>query len=495
MKRVLALVLAALFLAACPGNNEPPSADTGTTTGTSTQVPGDPQRVQYTAINSSVYVPADTINGWIGATPIDTQAMAQHAWQIWGGMTADSGQQINGQIVPVWETWYDSTEVYQAGPGSGAQNSGDTAAVAARPQHQKSHPKRRFHFPDQFFKKAHGLGVRAALPSGSLPGILLSFNRFTQEMKDHVATNRYYDQTVLTNLNNSWPANTPLENRTIQTFPNTSIMLKPVFWVIPGNQATPVPYWAGNGSNATSNAQNPTPDTWKQCVLADPTGQAKNDQPIDCNGTQLAAGSYQVVPVSTDPTKSAFYAIQLTQAEIDDLKLLNQNEVLGGSNVQVNQLKAGDYALFVASHVSTREIDNWTWQTFWWSPDPQNAPNLPENYTTAPATIAEPWNNYVACTAYYMVAPPTDSNGKPLYCFNPYLETGLTQLQNEPRTSGATGVASNCMTCHRAAAWPTNDYAQAFLLQPNDAKWFTGNTKVDFAWSMQNFAHSAPFVP
>ena len=49
--------------------------------------------------------------------------------------------------------------------------------------------------------------------------------------------------------------------------------------------------------------------------------------------------------------------------------------------------------------------------------------------------------------------PVLDPNGQPLLCYNPYLETDLTGLFNKDQSQQATGVSSNCMTCHRAAAW------------------------------------------
>jgi hypothetical protein len=96
---------------------------------------------------------------------------------------------------------------------------------------------------------------------------------------------------------------------------------------------------------------------------------------------------------------------------------------------------------------------------------------------------------YAGCSAYYMVNPPGSQTGTPRLCYNPYLETDLTGLNGKDKTGSGTGVQSNCMTCHRAAAWPDNSYAIAFELDAGDPIWFKTNTKLDFAWSMQNFAH------
>ena len=269
-------------------------------------------------------------------------------------------------------------------------------------------------------------------------------------------------------------------------------MTKPVFWIVSGTQPTMVPYWNGLSGNVSTSSTNPSNTTWKQCVLADPTGQAKNDIDRVCNQgnpgqTTMKAGTYQVVKVSAKPADSDFYAFQLTQSEVDDLKQFADE--LGNSNIDVSKVAVGDYSLLVAMHVSTREIDNWTWQSFWWQPNPAQLAPDPPTAMSPPSSIPKPWNQYAGCTAYYMVNPPNAPDGQGRLCYNPYLETDLTQLRGPDKTGNGYGVQSNCMTCHRAAAWSDNQYAIAFQLDPSDKLWFGNNTKVDFAWSMQTFAH------
>jgi hypothetical protein len=486
MRRSFALVALVLCLFACQ-RERPATETTATTTATATTAatPASQQVIRYTAINPSVFVPTATIDGWINATPPNDAAIADHAWSVWSAMNQPSGQSYNNTPLPVWETWYDSSVVYKVDESTSLDAAQGADAALAKAKNRRVIPQRRLHRPNQFFK-GHTAALSGA-PSGN-QGLLLTFNRFTQEMKDHVWNNQYYLKSTLTTLNNGWPASTPIANRAILPFPNTSIMTKPVFWIISGTDPTMVPYWNGLGSNASTNAANPANPTWKQCVLVDPTGQAKNDQDRVCNQgqpgqTTMKAGSYQVVPLN------AFYAFQLTQSEVDDLKQFADE--LGNSNMSVDQVKAGDYALLVAMHVSTREIDNWTWQSFWWQPS-SNLTNLPADPPTAmapPASVAAPWNMYAGCTAYYMVNPPGSPTGQQRLCYNPYLETDLTGLKGKDKTGSGTGVQTNCMTCHRAAAWPTNQYAIDFQLDPGDPVWFTGLTKLDFAWSMQSFAH------
>lgn len=499
MRRSLSLIALALCLFAC--KVEQPASDTAATNtdtaAPAASAPSGDTLINYVAVNQSVFVPMNTIDGWINANPPNDAAIDDHAWDLWTAINVDSGQSYNGTPLPVWETWYDATVVYKTDEATAPTASADAAQQGGDPMatmpKRRTIPQRRFHRPNQFFKghaPADSQKTARATPTGNA-GLLLTFNRFTEEMRKHVWDNSYYLKSKLDSVNSGWNASTPVADRAIQPFPNTSIMTKPVFWIISGTQPTMVPYWNGLGSNASTDAQNPKNQTWKQCVLADPTGTAKNDVDRVCNQgqpgqTTMKAGTYQVVRVNANPANSAFYAFQLTQQEVDDLE--EYADELGNSNT--SNPKAGDFALLVAMHVSTREIDNWTWQSFWWQPAPNvTLPADPPTAMAPPSSVPKPWNMYAGCSAYYMVNPPGAPNGTGRLCYNPYLETDLTGLKGKDKTGQGAGVQSNCMTCHRAAAWRRNSYAIAFQLNADDKLWFGDNTKLDFAWSMQNFAH------
>src|SRR5262249_62102839 len=50
----------------------------------------------------------DTVNGWIDTD--DNKAIVSHAWELWGALTSLTPQELNGQKVPVYETWRDADE-------------------------------------------------------------------------------------------------------------------------------------------------------------------------------------------------------------------------------------------------------------------------------------------------------------------------------------------------------------------------------------------------
>jgi hypothetical protein len=126
---------------------------------------------------------------------------------------------------------------------------------------------------------------------------------------------------------------------------------------------------------------------------------------------------------------------------------------------------AGDYAILVAMHVAGREIARWTWQTFWWTPTPDDpqAPSSPAIASLRPAQLTGAARNYAMSAAYDMTIPGQpnvggQNSGSAIYAYNPYLEArfGPSNLPNSLAGYGPdgkpannnVGVNCNCMSCH-----------------------------------------------
>jgi len=393
----------------------------------------------YTPLSVSSGLPgdADTIQGWIDEG--NDEAMHGHALEIWGALNQDSGQVFQGRRLPIWETWYSGDEIYDS----------QTACSST----QRPSATTNFENPRQLFK--HGVADEATT----------SFNKFNGEYAQNVCDNLYNNPDVLTSLNESFTPSTPIADRSIQDFPNATVALKPVFMLVSQSGLTSMPYW--NGAENSTNFAMPSSNTWTQCVAVDPLNRS-DMKPVTqaCNGSPTVQ---QVVPLNE------FYHFALTQGDIDNLSGFAPAQELAGAQV-------GDYAVLVAMHVTMREIPQWTWQTFWWHPDPANSP-APAVSRPAEvlAKIPAPFNHYAMCTAYQMMLPESPSSTTPLICFNPYLEPGLT---------GVVGKESNCMTCHSLASWGNGgdfggglDYqANGYIDQSSDL--FSDVTKLDFLWSV-----------
>lgn len=441
--------------------------------------------IPYVPIDNSTFVHEAVIDAWIERpSGPDLDSIWGHGWDLWRAINAPSGYSLNGTPLPVWETWYSDEEAFL---------DNQDALAASRdfdPLAQSFHAGA--------LRNAHDTDV-------PLPAASLTFNRFNRPMFDAIQENRYYDRQVLQALANGFDAaGTPPALRSVMEFPNTSVMLKPVWFVVPGDRPSMLPYWAGDAPDVAADVDNPTWGTWKQCVLVDPTGTATPDEDRVCNAgnpgeTPAPARSYAVKQLSTDPAASDFYAFRITQEEVDSFgqfKMLFDNTNKEG---KVEEIEAGDYAVLLAMHTSTREIEDWTWQTFWWVPDPTTVVATPPHAQRAPSSIPAPFRSFHMCSAYFMTTPPdAGPAGEPWTCFNPYLESDLTDLYSADRSvDDQVGKQSNCMTCHRVAKFSAAskvEYAASGYVDKSDPAWFADGVITEFSWAMAFRNHAGPFV-
>lgn len=411
-------------------------------------------------------VPPAVINSWIATQ--NTAAIRGHAWSLWQSMAAPSGQYFNGQQLPIWETWATSDDVF---PGSSDALKAAATPRAATLAARLAQPRalRHFRTPRQFHH-AFSAKATAALPFGN--AAVTAFNKFNPQAAAFIdapqpgpggATYSYSSGAGLAKLNASWPSGTTPENRGINEFPTEAIELKPVFSTIKAIGLTIQPLWQGPA--ASTNPNNPTPDTWTTCVLVSPTGvgavRPATKTEIASAGAAGACKTFLYAPLST------FYAVRLSAAEAKEFAASTGKAVA-----------EGDFAVLQAMHVNTKEIPFWTWQTFWWQPGGDTPNGFPGSKQGQPASLGAPWSNYAACAAY---SQTTTVGGSTMQvCFNPYLETS---------PGIPAGLTSNCMSCHGVAVvggnqpYPPN-YNKPISFFTDPAYFTTSTTHTDFSWAV-----------
>jgi hypothetical protein len=417
--------------------------------------------VRYVAPDQSAFVPAATIDGWV--QNFDDAAIRKHAYDIWGAITAMSGQFHSVRLadgktertqLAVFDTWYDEYETFHTQPVPAPSCANNACAGAFR-----VHPPRQ------------------GVAGGSE---VMSFNKYSLEFLNYVNQFHYFGESTLRDLNNQLNQNNvPVGQRFTQPVAGNAVMLKPSYYIIKRNKPTAMQYWKGPGLtiDGTAYPAVPTTATWQQIVVVDPTGTARPGTPqtikvLSQNGfTEMTITDYQIVGLDR------FYWFALSESDINYIKGGNVFTVNG---VLPTDLEPGDIALLVAMHVTTNENENWTWQTFFWRPQP---------LADAGPSVKPPFNNYDTATAYYF----TKKNGAPVITFNPYLEPPIIgPIYLDPTMTGAD---SNCMSCHHAAAFPTlnNDPSPANMLLgsywskgPVDGteEWFQGRVKTHFMWGI-----------
>ena len=403
-------------------------------------------------------------------------AQRAHAWRLWAALNAPSHSTAYGRRLPIWQTWYSSSEVF----------GGALSGVLDKEQHPLSCCS--FFLPKQN-------RIEHETVDKDEPAVTMAFVKFNAPAAQFIIDRGYDKQSTLEQVNAQYDRlRAPVTVREIQPFPRTAVAVKVTFWLIRANGITPVPYWDPTYP-PPKNGQTPNHLTWHNCVAVDAGGTLPEGtkQTVICNGARRTAPVVHLSRFYTyrlvDPNDVASVA---QFAKHISMHTDQEHVVTGEFTPQV-----GDYLALTAMHVTTKEIPDWTFQTFWWTPFPRAAPFGNDR----PAIVRAPFDNYDTCNAYSVETPRTSSGG-PHICFNPYLEADLgptkPYLMNGKRVPAdpMAGTRSNCMACHSRAAWPakmdppyvarTSNMGRVANpgYVPRNDPYYQGITTTDFLWSI-----------
>jgi hypothetical protein len=438
----------------------------------------------------------------------------QHGWNLFAGINFPSKE----DGLPLWRSWHTSTEAY-APPHL-------TAARDVRPHRARSLIQAnkdnvpvflqgpQYPVPEDVCLK-YGLDGCPGTPStpGS-PGSLhqLADGLTFQNNGDIMIAGVIYNEDAYTWLRGNNGTGNPTfylgatltsmlppkgQTKEVLPFPSRSVVLKHMYWPVPGDACGALPVW--------DNPTPPTPSTymgyennteaWKRAVAV---GTAGCEVPpggntdvsflhgvLDVNGNPLEPIVFKdakVVPL-TDFFHQTFTQESLEALGPEDRAILDASAWWAYGR----EFQAGDSVISIATHILTKEMPTWTMQTFWWHDSPNagpyasDRPSLPQ--------VPPTWRNYLMVSEYgipYLGAPTQ----LPAH-FNPYIE-----LVSHP-------VATNCRNCHRRAAWPRDGlgmspYAQyqmpegdpglLTLLKPTDPI-LQGLLTLDFQWALSDRAY------
>jgi hypothetical protein len=247
--------------------------------------------------------------------------------------------------------------------------------------------------------------------------------QFNEPAYRHIRSQGLYRRATLAAINAGFSPATPLDRRTIAPFPRDALAIKTVWTVVHAEAPTPVSVWDGAGAAE--------PAAWPRTVMVGPGG----------------------VPLSR------FYHLPIAAADLPAIRAIDPTA------------QAGDHLVLLAVHLTTREIPDWIWATWWWHDRPDVGPFA----AGRPAALGGAWRNYLMDVAY-SAETPREADGTPNAMFNPYLETS------------AGGHASNCMACHQGAVWTAAGPAPFLPVtrgaRPPDDPLFRTGTRLDFMWSI-----------
>ena len=401
-----------------------------------------------------------TIYKWLSEK--DTVNITNHAWGIWAGLTEPTGQKYNGEELLIFETWYGVKELAEMsanGDVDGGCNVVKNERTALKKPNQFTHSQLLMNKEsiDTTFQVFETVTYNPSAACFATKNLI--FNQSTLDkykVKDKIGV--------------------------IPSFPNSAITTKPTYFAGNPNKdgLIRVPTWPGIPTPAKDFGTK----SWNLFVYAD----INNSQPKN----------KKTVPVSSEnPTEQEIKDATCNLSDFINYKIdakgakyLNEHQDTGNDS-----FKAGDFVLLVAMHVGTKEISNWTWQTFFWShnPDSPLAPSSSFEANLRPKTLKGAAKNYAVSTAYAMVWPNQPISGgtnvgvKPIIAFNPYLEAGLGEipLKNKLNSDYKYGVQTNCMTCHALATQTGAGYSTDQYISMKDSTYFKNQVQLDFAWSIQ----------
>lgn len=320
--------------------------------------------------------------------------MRKHVWNLWAGINQDA---VGGG--PIWETWFES---------------GDTFSTLPEPEGLGPRQRR--------FKAPRQAQVAGAQPEASGDSDL-SFVLFNKETHDHIRANQLYLKSKLDAIRSGFPAGTEFSKRKIPDFPRQSVSLKVIWRLVRRSGFTALPVW---DERAPREHAAPIPQqSWGHFVAVDPIR------------AEIPEGETTTIPVTgVGPTLARVVSLK----KFHHYKLETPQQVEAAQTVLgAGSASVGDYVALVGMHVTTKEIDDWVWATFWW----HDRPDAGDYARHRTAKVPGVFRNYLMDAAFDMTTPKED-DGKPNAVMNPWLEA----------SSFINGAVSNCMTCHQRALWP-----------------------------------------
>jgi hypothetical protein len=405
-----------------------------------------------------------------------------HGWGLWTALTAETSHVHDGQRLRVFETWLALDELLDPAPPSVANDAAARATGAWRRSLRKLQPLR---VRDADLERETAHAGPAAIADR-----VMGFVKFDPSAAEHITRQQLLRAETLATLLEGGATQIP-------PFPATAVVVKPLFQIIRVQDLAEGRYYALKAWPGPPAAPRPwAPAHWPGTVW------------IDIRGGGEGAGATDAVAPPDGSTRTGETTYPLSsllhfRLSAADAALLNDGKPEAIAS-------AGDIAVLVAMHVTGREIARWTWQTFWWSPSPED-PKAPSSTSIAalrPPQLRGAARNYAMALAYTMLSPDQPyvggGNTAPaVYAYNPWLEARLTPADLPASVPGPApgggiapnnvGIQTNCMSCHAQANYNPNQRATAPRLTGAryvdlGAAEFVGTLQVDFLWSLARHA-------
>jgi hypothetical protein len=378
----------------------------------------------------------DRIKDW-AVMPDSAYLMYRHGWGLWTAITAPSSEAYMGQKLSVFETWLTSTDIIAATVRS--QNA-DAVAMRTDPR------------PLRKLTQLQHQGAVATEPKSHGAETVLGLVKYNPAAANHIMTHRLFDKATLEGMQAEGKTDVP-------PFPADAVVLKVLYTQIDPKELKDDRYfkmavWTGPQHGAVAYPV----DEWDNVVwidLENGSGDSEGKSSQEKDETRQENSTYNI---------DDFIHFRLTKPQA---QRLTEESRVAGENITYEE---GRYFVLNSLHIITREIEQWTWQSYYWEPTPTN-PYEPSSAAIAaemPSELGHAARHYAMTVGYSMIStnqPLTGGKeeGTPVYCYGPYLEAPF-DAADMPASKAWTyqgktynntvGVQSNCMSCHAYAATP-----------------------------------------
>jgi hypothetical protein len=459
------------------------------------------------ADSNNLNYPASEISLLRARDSLNKAAMRYHAWSLLATLTKD-------QDNPMWEKWSPKEDLR-----SSIAAAPPAACIAKPSSSTRTRMLQTADIPEQTLMQLfadHQKNPNIVTTQGFLLYFLkerqVASVLFSPAASTHVCTQTLYDKDTLNSLNllfDTAGASVPMRERQIMPFPTDAIVVKLIWQIIhPKDKTYPgtnrIYAWNSilaadvqqrynmNHNTSTNHDENPPP-TWVSKPPGVPFDIAVDFRKNTPCKDQDYNGSIPINCLYTIPIGPILYnsingqAGQTGQAGQAPPRLV---ELMGGED-------DGKWVLVLMGvHITTKEIPDWTWQTFWF--DNHASSDSPGPGDNGRQLLGPRWRHY-AMSATLAVDTPTALDGGPNITFNPYLEARLTN-----------GIVSNCVRCHQRAAHmdqmgpncklPEDQLINYALLDRmdvlndqgrNSSCYFGKAVQTDFLWSLAQNSNQA----
>jgi hypothetical protein len=358
-------------------------------------------------------------------------AMRAHAWRIFAGLTHAEGP--HARRPPIWDSWYTECEVQLTTCLQPSDNPSNTERLlrgfSIPAQNLQSLKLDTFHSKSALTQQELTL-VQDEIKDALTKDPQLASVLYNESAKKHILDNHLnLENTLDTILRARIDSHSPEDERKIPPFPADSVVLKTGWELIyPGRQPNLRTLYIWNPEKEKNDTTLLTEGyvssgakQWGKTVTVDVTKQK------ECSDGDYSGDA--VIPLG------CFYFIQLSPK-------LSQywRDFANSVNKDSPKTDEDPYAVLMAVHVTTKEIGDWVWATFWWY-NKATYPRYGCDSDCRSILKGNKWRHFLMDTAFSGSTPLESDYGHKI-CFNRYLEEKMPY-----------GIVSNCIQCHRRAVY------------------------------------------